>query len=123
MKTVHNRTKIVATLGPASSQKEVLLNMIKAGVDVCRLNFSHGNTEDHQKVIDIIRDINKKYKTNIISAKIDDLKMVITILLNNFNVEIGSQFNLLQNKENFLVKKNVPEWFLQYCKALAKISH
>jgi pyruvate kinase len=65
MKTVHNRTKIVATLGPASSKKEVLLNMIKAGVDVCRLNFSHGKTEDHQKVIDIIRDINKKYKTNV----------------------------------------------------------
>ena len=50
MKTVHNRTKIVATLGPASSSKEVLLNMIKAGVDVCRLNFSHGSQEDHQKV-------------------------------------------------------------------------
>ena len=65
MKTVHNRTKIVATLGPASSSKEVLLNMIKAGVDVCRLNFSHGSQEDHQKVIDVIRDINKKYKTNV----------------------------------------------------------
>lgn len=65
MKTVHNRTKIVATLGPASSKKEVLLNMIKAGVDVCRLNFSHGDQADHQKVIDIIRDINKKYKTNV----------------------------------------------------------
>lgn len=65
MKTVHNRTKIVATLGPASSKKEVLLSMIKAGVDVCRLNFSHGSQEDHQKVIDIIREINKKYKTNI----------------------------------------------------------
>ena len=64
MKTVHNRTKIVATLGPASSKKEVLLSMIKAGVDVCRLNFSHGSQEDHQKVIDIIRDINNKYKTN-----------------------------------------------------------
>ena len=62
MKTVHNRTKIVATLGPASSSKEVLLNMIKAGVDVCRLNFSHGSQEDHQKVIDVIRDINKKYR-------------------------------------------------------------
>ena len=65
MKTVHNRTKIVATLGPASSSKEVLLNMIKAGVDVCRLNFSHGSQEDHQKVINVIRDINKKYKTNV----------------------------------------------------------
>jgi pyruvate kinase len=65
MKTVHNRTKIVATLGPASCSKEVLLNMIKAGVDVCRLNFSHGSQDDHQKVIDVIRDINKKYKTNV----------------------------------------------------------
>ncbi len=65
MKAVHNRTKIVATLGPASSKKEVLLSMIKAGVDVCRLNFSHGSQADHQKVIDIIRDINKKYKTNV----------------------------------------------------------
>ena len=65
MKTVHNRTKIVATLGPASAKKEVLLSMIKAGVDVCRLNFSHGSQADHQIVIDIIRDINKKYKTNV----------------------------------------------------------
>jgi pyruvate kinase len=65
MKAVHNRTKIVATLGPASSKKEVLLSMIKAGVDVCRLNFSHGSQADHQRVIDIIRDINKKYKTNV----------------------------------------------------------
>ena len=62
---VHNRTKIVATLGPASATKEVLLGMIKAGVDVCRLNFSHGSTADHKKVIDIIREINKQYKTNV----------------------------------------------------------
>lgn len=65
MKAVHNRTKIVATLGPASSKKEVLLSMIKAGVDVCRLNFSHGSQADHQNVINTIRDINKKYKTNV----------------------------------------------------------
>lgn len=65
MKTVHNRTKIVATLGPASGKKEVLLSMIKAGVDVCRLNFSHGDQSDHQKVIDIIREINTQYKTNV----------------------------------------------------------
>ncbi|MFM6976522.1 MAG: pyruvate kinase [Sphingobacteriaceae bacterium] len=65
MKSVHNRTKIVATLGPASSSKEVLLSMIKAGVDVCRLNFSHGSQEVHQKTIDTIREINKKYKTNV----------------------------------------------------------
>ncbi|MBK0382194.1 pyruvate kinase [Pedobacter sp. SD-b] len=65
MKIIQKKTKIVATLGPASSNKDVLLSMIKAGVDVCRLNFSHGKVEDHQKVIDTIREINKKYKTNV----------------------------------------------------------
>jgi pyruvate kinase len=65
MKVIQKKTKIVATLGPASSNKDILLAMIKAGVDVCRLNFSHGKVEDHQKVIDIIREINQKYKTNV----------------------------------------------------------
>ena len=41
-------TKIVATLGPASSTAEVLERMVQAGVDVVRMNFSHGTAEDHQ---------------------------------------------------------------------------
>jgi len=65
MKLEYNRTKIVATMGPASSPKETLLAMIKAGVNVCRLNFSHGKVEDHKKVIDTIREINAEYKTNV----------------------------------------------------------
>jgi pyruvate kinase len=65
MNLYYNRTKIVATMGPASSPKETLLAMIKAGVNVCRLNFSHGKAEDHKKVIDTIREINEQYKTNI----------------------------------------------------------
>jgi len=65
MKLEYNRTKIVATMGPASSPKEVLLAMIQAGVNVCRLNFSHGKVEDHKKVIDTIREINAEYKTNV----------------------------------------------------------
>jgi pyruvate kinase len=52
-------------MGPASAPKETLLAMIKAGVNVCRLNFSHGKAEDHKKVIDTIREINEQYKTNI----------------------------------------------------------
>src|ERR1700740_2329222 len=43
----HRATKIVATLGPASSSAAVLERMIKAGVDVVRLNFSHGKAQDH----------------------------------------------------------------------------
>lgn len=65
MKLTQNRTKIVATLGPASSKKETLISMIRAGMSVCRLNFSHGKAEDHQKVIDTIREINAQYKTNV----------------------------------------------------------
>jgi pyruvate kinase len=65
MKLNYNRTKIVATMGPASAPKEILLAMIKAGVNVCRLNFSHGRTEEHKKVIDTIREINQEYKTNV----------------------------------------------------------
>lgn len=61
----YNRTKIVATMGPASAKKDTLLAMIRAGLNVCRLNFSHGKTEDHKKVIDIIREINAEYKTNV----------------------------------------------------------
>ena len=65
MKLSYNRTKIVATMGPASTNKDILLAMIKAGVNVCRLNFSHGRPEDHQKTIDTIREINEQYKVNV----------------------------------------------------------
>jgi pyruvate kinase len=65
MKVSNNRTKIVATLGPASVKKDVLLSLIKAGVNVCRLNFSHGKPEDHQVAINTIREINEKYKINV----------------------------------------------------------
>ena len=65
MKISHKRTKIVATLGPVSSQKEMLLSLIRAGVNVCRLNFSHGKQADHQVAIDNIREINEQYKLNV----------------------------------------------------------
>jgi pyruvate kinase len=65
MKLNYNRTKIVATMGPASAKKDVLLAMIQAGVNICRLNFSHGKAQDHKAVIDTIREINDQYKTNV----------------------------------------------------------
>ncbi|MBP5980361.1 MAG: pyruvate kinase [Halomonas sp.] len=51
------RTKIVATLGPASDRPGVLEAMIKAGVDVVRLNFSHGSADDHRRRLQDVRDI------------------------------------------------------------------
>ncbi len=53
-----SRTKIIATIGPACSNKEILRKMFEAGVDVCRLNFSHGKHEDHLHVINTVRELN-----------------------------------------------------------------
>jgi len=50
------RTKIVATIGPASRDPEVLVQMIEAGMDVARLNFSHGSAEEHAETADRVRD-------------------------------------------------------------------
>jgi pyruvate kinase len=49
------RTKIIATIGPASRKVEVLEAMIRAGVDVARLNFSHGSEEDHRAAYEAVR--------------------------------------------------------------------
>ncbi|MES2110038.1 MAG: pyruvate kinase [Bacteroidota bacterium] len=65
MKLNYNRTKIVATMGPASAKKDVLRAMIQAGVNICRLNFSHGKAQDHKAIIDTIREINAELKTNV----------------------------------------------------------
>ena len=59
------RTKIVATLGPASSSKEVIRTLFLKGVDVFRLNFSHGTHQDHKDKVKIIRTIEKEFDTPI----------------------------------------------------------
>ncbi|GAB3894449.1 pyruvate kinase [Spirosoma agri] len=59
------KTKIVATVGPASETKEQLLALAKAGVNVFRLNFSHGTHEDHLMRLNRIREINAEYNLNL----------------------------------------------------------
>jgi len=60
-----HRTKIVATVGPACDSYEQLLALVKAGVNVFRLNFSHGSHEDKARIIDSIRKINNTEPYNI----------------------------------------------------------
>src|ERR1700690_1429539 len=50
------RTKIVATIGPASRDPETLLGMINAGMDVARLNYSHGTLDEHAETVHRVRD-------------------------------------------------------------------
>src|SRR5882672_8802488 len=77
-----NKTKIVATVGPASNSKEMLRALIKEGVDVFRLNFSHGTHEDHLKVINNVREL---------------------------NIELGSQISLLQDLQGPKIRVNEME--------------
>src|ERR1700742_3271147 len=53
---MQRRTKIVATIGPASRHPEVLARMVEAGMDVARLNFSHGSAEEHAETARLVRD-------------------------------------------------------------------
>src|SRR6201999_3723994 len=54
--SMNRRTKIVATIGPASGNPETLVRMIEAGMDVARLNFSHGSHEQHAETAQLVRD-------------------------------------------------------------------
>jgi pyruvate kinase len=64
-KQTHHKTKIVATVGPACETYDQLKNLVIAGVNVFRLNFSHGTHEDKKKIIDNIRGINKELNCTI----------------------------------------------------------
>ena len=59
------KTKIICTIGPASDKVSVLRNMMKEGMDVARLNFSHGNHIQHRRRINLIRQLNRKYRRHI----------------------------------------------------------
>lgn len=59
------RTKIVCTVGPASESEEMLIQLINAGMNVARLNFSHGNHEEHKKRIDTIKKVRQKLQKPI----------------------------------------------------------
>ena len=71
------KTKIVCTIGPASDTEETFAAMCRAGLNVARLNFSHGTHEEHQKKIDMIKKIREKLGLPIrfvgVGEKIDDL--------------------------------------------------
>ena len=72
MHVAFHKTKIVATVGPACDTKEKLLELTMAGVDVFRLNFSHGTHEGHLKVMQHIREINETFNYNL--AILQDLQ-------------------------------------------------
>ena len=60
MKTIKRKTKIVGTIGPASESKEMLKKLMEAGLNVARINFSHGNYEENAQKIENIKQARKE---------------------------------------------------------------
>jgi pyruvate kinase len=94
-KISYNKTKIVATVGPASNNKDMLRSLIKEGVDVFRLNFSHGKHEDHLKVIQYVRELNTELGTSI--ALLQDLqgpKIRVNDILPGIEIVAGQKLTI-----------------------------
>lgn len=97
----HRCSKIIATLGPASSSADIIENLFLAGVDVFRLNFSHGTHEDHKANYKIIRDLEEKVGRPIgILMDLQGPKLRIgTFQYKDILLEEGQKFTLDSNPE------------------------
>jgi len=93
------RTKIICTLGPASESRSVLLKMMRAGMDVVRLNFSHGRLDECLARIRVVRELNQKYRRRI--RILGDLE--------GFRIRVGR----FPNSHPITVKKRQTVWLVQ----------
>jgi len=102
----YNKTKIIATIGPACSSYAMLRKIIEAGVDVCRINFSHGEHSEHLEVINRVRQINQEIGTNIcILGDLQGPKLRIGEIENGF-VEIKKGETILLTSEKCIGTKS-----------------
>lgn len=97
MRHDRSHTKVVATLGPATSQREVLEQMIHEGVDVCRINFSHGTHEDHLKTIKSIHQLNEQLESSVaILADLQGPKLRVGKMANGaVEIDTGKEFTFV----------------------------
>ncbi|CAM4220157.1 pyruvate kinase [Gillisia hiemivivida] len=96
----NKRTKIVATLGPATSEKSVLKDMLEAGVNVFRVNFSHADYEDVKERIKMIRELNEEFGyTAAILADLQGPKLRVGKMKEEVVVNPGDQIIFATGKE------------------------
>ena len=90
-----NNTKIIATIGPACADKKILTSMIKGGVNVCRLNFSHSDHKTHLEAINLIKEINQELKVHTaILADLQGPKIRIGKVEEAAELVSGSEFTI-----------------------------
>lgn len=106
------KTKIVATLGPASSSKEVIKKMMNSGVNVFRINFSHASHEDTLKRINIIRDLNEELGFHVaVMADLQGPKLRVGEIKENTVLNNGSVVTFTTKK---LKKGSTASIFMNY---------
>jgi pyruvate kinase len=94
------KTKIVATLGPATSTREVLKDMMRAGVNVFRINFSHANYDDVEARIKMIRELNEEHGfTTAILADLQGPKLRVGRMKEEVVVSMGDEIIFATGKE------------------------
>ncbi|TWT45675.1 Pyruvate kinase [Phycisphaerae bacterium RAS1] len=95
------RTKVVATVGPASASRERLAELIDGGVDVFRLNFSHGQLADHERVLDLVRSLSREGDVPL--AVLGDLCgpkiRLCEVEAGGFEVATGSQVRVVRGQQ------------------------
>lgn len=102
------KTKIVATIGPSTSSVETVASLIKAGLDVVRLNFSHGDYKQHSEHIDNVRKASERVSKPI--AILQDLsgpKIRVGNLDGSINLTFGDELFIVKNKIHHKDKQNV----------------
>lgn len=105
---VQKNTKIIATVGPACSSYENLLALAREGVNIFRLNFSHGTHEDHQKVINNVNYINEKYNMHLgLLADLQGPKLRVGKIKDNALELNAGDIVTFSNKKTLGTLKNV----------------
>ena len=106
MKISKKKTKIVATLGPACNSRTVIHNLIKSGVNVFRINFSHAKNDEALNYIEIIKSLNKEYEYNTaILADLQGPKIRIGELEQEISLKKGDEISI-ESEKSFVGNRN-----------------
>ena len=92
------KTKIIATLGPASSSKEMIKKLIKSGVDVLRVNFSHATHDEVERIVDNVNDLRKELGSNVtLLGDLQGPKIRIGELENDIELKKNQSLSICSN--------------------------
>ena len=82
---MRRKTKIVCTIGPSTNTREMIWKLAETGMNVARLNMSHGDHASHQKVIDLVKEYNASHADNVIAIMLDTKVGITSFVVSTLN--------------------------------------